>query len=192
MTKLIITGNPGVGKHTSAKYVIQRLGSGSILDINKFAISHNAVLNKHPKYGVEVDTKKLAKLLGIDLSEPKKFTIIVGHLAPYVLEPAGIDLVVVLRRSPYELRRTFEQRRYSLHKTRENVASEILGVSLYDSLQTFGKGKIAELDTTLKGPEDIASQIILLMHHKLPRKIGVVDWLSLVQKKGDLQKFLEY
>jgi adenylate kinase len=192
MTKLIITGNPGVGKHTSAKYVIQRLGSGSILDINKFAISHNAVLNKHPKYGVEVDTKKLAKLLSIDLSEPKKFTIIVGHLAPYVLEPAGIDLVVVLRRSPYELRRTFEQRRYSLHKTRENVASEILGVSLYDSLQTFGKGKIAELDTTIKGPEDIASQIILLMHHRLPRKIGVVDWLSLVQKKGDLQKFLEY
>jgi adenylate kinase len=192
MTKLIITGNPGVGKHTSAKYVIQRLGSGTILDINKFAISHNAVLNKHTKYGLEVDTKKLAKLLGIQLRQPKKFIIIVGHLAPYILGPAEIDLVIVLRRSPYELRRTFEQRKYSLHKTRENVASEILGVSLYDSLQTFGKDKIAELDTTIKRPGDVADQIILLMHHKIPRKIGVVDWLSLVHKKGDLQKLLEY
>jgi adenylate kinase len=192
MTKLVITGNPGVGKHTSAKFIIQRIRSGRILDINKLAISQNAVLNKHNnKYGIEVDIKKLAKLLATQLSESKNL-IIVGHLAPYVLEPTGIDLVIVLRRSPYELIRVFEQRKYSLHKIRENVASEILGVSLYDSLQTFGKEKIAELDTTVKGPTDIANQILLLLHQKRTRKIGIVDWLSLVHKKGDLQKFLEY
>jgi adenylate kinase len=192
MTKLVITGNPGVGKHTSAKFIIQRIRSGRILDINKLAISQNAVLNKHNnKYGIEVDIKKLAKLLATQLSESKNL-IIVGHLAPYVLEPTGIDLVIVLRRSPYELIRVFEQRKYSLHKIRENVASEILGVSLYDSLQTFGKEKIAELDTTVKGPRDIANQILLLLHQKRTRKIGIVDWLSLVHKKGDLQKFLEY
>jgi adenylate kinase len=193
MTKLVITGNPGVGKHTSAKFIIQRIRSGRILDINKLAISQNAVLNKHNnKYGIEVDIKKLAKLLATQLSESKNLIIIVGHLAPYVLEPTGIDLVIVLRRSPYELIRVFEQRKYSLHKIRENVASEILGVSLYDSLQTFGKEKIAELDTTVKGPRDIANQILLLLHQKRTRKIGIVDWLSLVHKKGDLQKFLEY
>jgi adenylate kinase len=192
MTKLVITGNPGVGKHTSAEFVIQRIGSGSILDINKLAIGHNAVLNKHTKYGIEIDTKKVAKLLATQLRESKNLIIIVGHLAPYVLEPTGIDLVIVLRRSPYELIKIFEQRKYSLHKIRENVASETLGVSLYDSLQTFGKEKIAELDTTVKGPRDIANQIVLLLDQKKTRKIGIVDWLSLVHKKGDLQKFLEY
>ena len=192
MTKLVITGNPGVGKHTSAKFVIQRIGSGSILDINKLAISQNAVLNKHTKYGIEIDTKKVAKLLATQLRESKNLIIIVGHLAPYVLEPTGIDLVIVLRRSPYELIKIFEQRKYSLHKIRENVASETLGVSLYDSLQTFGKEKIVELNTTVKGPRHIANQIVLLLHQKKTRKIGIVDWLSLVYKKGDLQKFLEY
>jgi adenylate kinase len=192
MTKLVITGNPGVGKHTSAKFVIQRIGSGSILDINKLAISQNAVLNKHTKYGIEIDTKKVAKLLATQLRESKNLIIIVGHLAPYVLEPTGIDLVIVLRRSPYDLIKIFEQRKYSPHKIRENVASEILGVSLYDSLRTFGKEKIAELNTTVKGPRHIANQIVLLLHQKKTRKIGIVDWLSLVYKKGDLQKFLEY
>jgi adenylate kinase len=192
MTRLVITGNPGVGKHTSAKFIIRRIGSGSILDINKLAISQNAFLNKHSKYGIEVDTKKLAKLLATKLTESKDLVIIVGHLAPYVLEPTGIDLVIVLRRSPYELIRVFEERKYSLHKIRENVASEILGVSLFDSLQTFGKEKIAEADTTVKAPIDIASQILLLLHQKRARKIGIVDWLSLVHKKGDLQKLLEY
>ena len=192
MTRLVITGNPGVGKHTSAKFIIRMIGSGSILDINKLAISQNAVLNKHSKYGIEVDTKKLAKLLATKLTESKDLVIIVGHLAPYVLEPTGVDLVIVLRRSPYELIRVFEERKYSLHKIRENVASEILGVSLFDSLQTFGEEKIAELDTTVKGPRDIATQILLLLRQKRARKIGIVDWLSLVHKKGDLQKLLEY
>jgi adenylate kinase len=139
-----------------------------------------------------VDTKKLAKLLTTQLSGSKDLTIIIGHLAPYVLDPADIDFVAVLRRSPYELIRTFEQRNYSIHKIRENVASEIIGVCLYDSLQTFGKEKIAELDTTSKRPEDIATQIILALNQKSPKKIGTVDWLSLVHQKGDLRKFLEY
>jgi adenylate kinase len=194
MTKLVITGNPGVGKHTSAKLVIQRIGPGSIIDINKLAISQKAILKRRrTKYGgIEVDTKKLAKLLATQLEESKGVILVVGHLAPYVLEPTRIDLVIVLRRSPYDLIRVFERRMYSLHKIRENLASEILDISLYDNLQTFGKEKIAELDTTLKTPGDTANDIILLLRQKRERKIGTVDWLSLVHKKGDLNKFLEY
>lgn len=191
-TKLVITGNPGVGKHTCAKYVLEKIGSGNIVDINKLAVSHNAILDKDSQDGLVVNTKKLAKLLASRLNESRSLTIIVGHLAPYVLDPTAIDIVTVLRRSPYELIRTFEERSYSLHKIRENVASEIIGVSLYDSIQNFGEEKIAELDTTAKRPEDIAMQIVLLLRRKSTKKIGIVDWLSLVHKKGDLRKLLEY
>jgi adenylate kinase len=192
MTKLVITGNPGVGKHTSAKMVIKRIGSGTIIDINKVAMSHNALFKRRTKYGMEVDTKKVAKLLASQLEQSKGIVIVVGHLAPYVLEPTRIDLVIVLRRSPYELIRIFEERGYSLHKTRQNVASEILDISLYDSLQTFGKEKIAELDTTPNSPGDTANDIVLLLRQKMSMRIGTVDWLSLVHKNGDLNKFLEY
>jgi|SRR5215217_1297354 len=191
-TKLVITGNPGVGKHTCAKYVVQTIGSGSIVDINKLAVSHNAILDNDSKHSLEVNTKKLAKLLASRLEESRNLIIIVGHLAPYVLEPTAIDIVTVLRRSPYELIRTFKERNYPFHKIRENVASEIIGVSLYDSIQNFGKEKIAELDTTAKRPQDIAMQIVLLLKRKSTKKIGIVDWLSLVHKKGDLRKLLEY
>jgi broad-specificity NMP kinase len=116
----------------------------------------------------------------------------VGHLAPYVLDPTAIDIVTVLRRSPYELIRTFEERNYPIHKIRENVASEIIGVTLYDCIQNFGKEKIAELDTTARRPQDIAMQIVLLLKRKSTKKVDTVDWLSLVNKKGDLHKLLEY
>ncbi len=191
-TKLVITGNPGVGKHTSAKSVIEKIGSGNIIDINKLAVSHDAILKKHSKYGLEVDIKKLANLLALQLRESRDLTIIVGHLAPYVLNRSDIDLVTVLRRSPYDLIWTFKQRRYSVDKIRENVASEIIGVSFYDSLRTFGKEKVSEVDATLKKPGDVATQIILALDQKIAKEIGIVDWLSLVHEKGDLQKFLEY
>ena len=191
-TRLVITGNPGVGKHTCAKYVVEKIGSGNIVDINKLAISHNAISDKDSQHGLEVNTKKLAKLLASRLKESRSLMIIVGHLAPYVLDPTDIDIVTVLRRSPYDLIRTFEKRSYPLDKIRENVASEIIGVSLYDSIQNFGEEKIAELDTTAKRPEDIAMQVVLLLKRKSTKKIGTVDWLSLVNKKGDLRKLLEY
>ena len=191
-TKLVITGNPGVGKHTCAKYVVQTIGSGSIVDINKLAVSHNAILDNDSKHSLEVNTKKLAKLLASRLEESRNLIIIVGHLAPYVLEPTAIDIVTVLRRSPYELIRTFEERNYPFHKIRENVASEIIGVTLYDCIQNFGKEKIVELDTTARRPQDIAMQIVLLLKRKSTKKVDTVDWLSLVNKKGDLRKLLEY
>jgi len=186
--RLVITGNPGVGKHTSAKIIAEKLDA-EIIDINKVAIGNNAIAKKTSK-GLDVDTKKLSRLLAKALAA-KKDLIIVGHLAPYVLKPAGVDMVAVLRRSPYELEKTFEKRKYTAEKSRENMASEILGVSLYDSLKTFGKRKVAEFDTTGKTPEQTAGEIISTLQKKSPKKT-VIDWLAMVSEKGDMQKFFEY
>ncbi|MGB7639147.1 MAG: adenylate kinase family protein [Nitrososphaeraceae archaeon] len=192
MIRLVITGNPGVGKHTSAEFIAQKIQGIKIIDINKFAIDKNAILGRDRKYGIDVDVKKLSKLIDYELRTTTRDFAIIGHLAPYVLKRSRIDFVVVLRRSPYELMKTLEQRKYSLEKIRENVASEILGVSLYDALKTFGKDKIVELDTTGKTPEYIAGKIMLVIQRGGSGKIGIVDWLSLVYKKGDLHNFLEY
>jgi broad-specificity NMP kinase len=71
------------------------------------------------------------------------------------------------------------------------LASEILGVSLYDSLKTFGKRKVAEFDTTSKTPEQTASEIISTLQKKTQKKTGI-DWLAIVSERGDMQKFFEY
>ena len=77
------------------------------------------------------------------------------NLVPYLLKPDEIDLVVVMRRSPYEIIRTFEDREYSPEKIRENVVSEILGISFYDALKTFGKDKVIEFDATGKTSQHV-------------------------------------
>lgn len=189
--KLAITGNPGVGKHTSTKFVCEKLGDVKIIDINKVIIDNNAFLPNDDRNGKEVDIKKTSKLIRYELKK-RGDLVIIGHLVPYVLKPDGIDLVVVMRRSPYEIIKTFEDREYSSEKIRENVASEILGISFYDALKTFGKNKLIEFDATGKTPQQNAEEMVLLLQNKLRHEIGMVDWLSLVYEKGDVQKFLEY
>ncbi|HYY39846.1 MAG TPA: AAA family ATPase [Nitrososphaera sp.] len=185
--RLVITGNPGVGKHTSAKIIAEKMGT-EIIDINEVAIDNNAIA-KDTDRGLEIDVKRLVRLLA-KLRKAKKDLVLVGHLAPYVLKPAGISLVAVLRRSPYELEKTLKERGYRIDKVRENLASEILGTSLYDSLKTFGKRKVAEFDTTGKTPKQTADEILAALNKK-PKLIGI-DWLILVSEKGDMQKFFEY
>jgi adenylate kinase len=192
LTRIVITGNPGVGKHTCARVVSKQLGNTTIIDINEVVVSTTALrAHNDACKGLEVDIKKARKLLQSEIDKTKD-AVIVGHLAPYVLRPSGIDLVIVLRRSPYELTEIFQQRMYAPHKMKENVSAEILGITLYDSLQTFGKKKIAELDATAKFPQDLAIEAISILQKKSRNQIGIVDWLALIYQKGDVQKLLEY
>jgi adenylate kinase len=193
--RLVITGNPGVGKHTSAKIIAEKIDA-EIIDINNVAIDNNAI-GKNTDLGFEVDVKRLVRLLE-KLLKIKGNLVIVGHLAPYVLKPSGISLVAVLRRSPYELEKTLKKRGYSIDKVRENVASEILGTSLYDSLKTFGKRKVAEFDTTGKTPDETADEILAALQKNTKSrsrsrtKLLGIDWLILVSENGDMQRFFKY
>jgi adenylate kinase len=185
--RLVITGNPGVGKHTTA-FELKKILGLVLIDINDLAVQHHAFLRTP---NLEIDSRKIATIIESKLGDSQR-TVIVGHLAPYVLKKEWIDLTIVLRRSPYAILSTLESRKYSSEKIRENVASEILGVILYDSVQCFGKEKIAELDTTQTTSTEICEKIISLIEGKTGRKIGVVDWLSLVNERGDVGRFLEY
>jgi len=185
--RLVITGNPGVGKHTTA-FELKKILDMVLIDINDLAVQHHAFLQTP---NLEIDSRKIAAIIESKLGESQR-TVIVGHLAPYVLKKEWIDLTIVLRRSPYTILSTLESRNYSVEKIRENVASEILGVILYDSVQCFGKEKIAELDTTQTTSTEICEKIISLIKGNMGRKIGVVDWLSLVNERGDVGRFLEY
>ena len=189
--RFVITGNPGVGKHTTAKIIAEKINA-DIIDINDVAIDNNAT-GKKTDLGLDVDVKRLVRLLEKQLKAERDL-VIVGHLAPYVLRPVGISLVAVLRRSPYELEKTLKKRAYSVDKVRENVASEILGTSLYDSLKTFGKRKVAEFDTTGKTPKETTDEILAALQKKSKSKsklIGI-DWLNLVSEKGDMRRFFKY
>jgi len=184
---LVITGSPGVGKHTVAKMVAKELGQ-KLIDINKIAIKNNAIIMKD-SMGYVVDLKKLSFLLRRSIT---KNCLVVGHLAPYVLKKSDASLVIVLRRSPYELKKVYKKRGYLKQKVIDNISSEIIGVCLYDAIKKFGKDKVAEVDSTAKNTKKVTNEILSIFMGKSSRSVGKVDWLSLIVKNNDLQKFFEY
>jgi adenylate kinase len=186
--RLVITGNPGTGKHTSARIVAERLGA-EMIDVNKVALENGAILAETGR-GADIDTKKLGRLLASILKK-KGNLVIVGHLAPYAMKATGIDMVAVLRRSPAKLEATLAERKYSREKINENVSAEIIGVLLYDAIKAFGKRKVAEFDTTNRTPEETADEIISTVQKKSQKKVGIVDWLAILSE-DEVQKFFAY
>ena len=182
---LIITGNPGVGKHTIVNLLHEQDKSFEILDISRFAIKKN--LGKQVEDGIEIDTVRLAKDVKKLVLEK---SLIVGHLAPYVFDKSMIDLVIVLRKNPYDLVDIYKERKYQDSKIKENVGSEILGVIANDALKSFGKEKTFEVNTTEKTPEAVLNEINEIIKNK--KGGDVVDWLSLVAEKNDMNRFFDY
>ena len=71
--RLVITGSPGVGKHTSAELVAKRLQETPIVDINRIVLDNNAVFENNEEnsdqndctnqYGIDIDVYKSSQLL---------------------------------------------------------------------------------------------------------------------------------
>ena len=182
---LVITGNPGVGKHTIADLFVKQNSSYQIFDINKFAIEKG--LGEQTDDGIEVDTKKLKnEIQKLNLEK----LLIVGHLAPYVLDESNIEYVIILRKNPYELIKIYEKRKYQNPKIKENSGSEVLGVIANDSITSFGKKKSFEVDATDKTPEIILKRIQDIMNNQ--ESGDIVDWLKLIEEKNEMNKFFDY
>lgn len=180
----VITGTPGVGKHTIAKE-ISRILSLPIIDINEIAKNFN--LFEKSNETNDVDVRRLEKILK---EEIKQSSIIVGHLAPYVLNSNQVSKVVVLRKNPYDLIPTYEKRNYSKEKIKDNLGSEVLGIILYDSISKLGKSKIFQIDITNQIVEKSVKKVIEAIKGKT--QSDEVDWLEMVSEKNNLDQFFAY
>ena len=181
---LVITGNPGVGKHTIAKSLAKVLDY-EIFDINKIALE-SKIYEKTNETN-DVDIIKLKKILRKKIS---KKSIIVGHLAPYALTKSQVSKAIILRKSPYKLSQIYKKRKYSKKKIAENLESEILGIITYDTIKKFGKNKSFQVDTSSKSISKVTKTITDILNGRSKKEM--VDWLSVVTEKKDLQKFFSY
>jgi len=177
---IVITGNPGVGKHTVTQEIAEKMKL-SVLDINTIA-KDSGLFEKNGDTN-DIDIEELEKILKQKIS---KNNIIVGHLAPYVLEKNQIKIMIVLRRSPYDLISVYKKRKYSENKIRENAGSEILGIITHDAIDRFQE-KIFQINVTEKTIPEVVEKIMKVISENGGSE--EVDWLELVRKNNDLGKF---
>ncbi len=177
---IVITGNPGVGKHTITQEIAEKLEL-SIIDIN--SIAKDAGLFEKNKDTYDVDTVKLEKILEQKISEKK---VIVGHLAPYVLDKNKVKIVIVLRRNPYDLISVYKERKYTDEKSKENLGSEVLGVIAHDAISKFQE-KAFQINTSGKSIQEMVEKVMTVISSNEGNE--EVDWLDLVTKNNDLKKF---
>ena len=177
---IVITGNPGVGKHTIAHEIAKRLGL-SILDINNLA-KDEGLFEKNSDV-IEIDVLKLEKIMKKqDLTDK----IIVGHLAPYILEKNKVKTVIVLRRNPYHLMSIYKERKYSERKSKENASSEILGIIANDAINRFHE-KTFQINIA---EQDIQKTIQKVMKVITAGKGNeTIDWLEMIKKNNDFREF---
>ena len=177
---LVLTGNPGVGKHTVSKILAETLGY-KIVDVNKEAVKAGM---SEQNDSVDVDVEKTKKLLEEKISDN---SLIVGHLAPFVVSKELVSTVIVLRKNPYDLIEIYEKRNYSDKKKNDNLGSEILGIIAYDSIQNLGEDKTFQINTTSITAEETAKKIEDVINRN--SKGDVIDWLTDITQKNDLKKF---
>nr|AIF22045.1 putative nucleotide kinase [uncultured marine thaumarchaeote SAT1000_07_E02] len=103
---LVLTGNPGVGKHTVSKKLAEILDY-EIVDVNKEAVK---VGMQKQSDSIDVDVEKTQKMLKDKISDK---SLIVGHLAPFVVSKELVSKVIVLRKNPYDLIQIYDKRNYS-------------------------------------------------------------------------------
>jgi len=177
---IVITGNPGVGKHTITQLIADKMKL-SIIDINK--IAKDSELFEKNNNTNDVDVEILEKILESKIS---KNNIIVGHLAPYVLRKNQVKVMIVLRRSPYDLIPVYKNRKYDDVKIKDNVGSEILGIITNDAMDKFQE-KTFQINVSGKTVVKVYEKIMSVIMNKKGNE--VVDWLELVRKNNDLRKF---
>ena len=180
----VITGSPGVGKHTITKEISKILNL-QVFDINQIAKEKNLFERTDETNDVDVD--KLEKIIKEKILQP---SLIVGHLAPYVLVSNQIKKIIVLRKNPYDLIQIYQNRGYSEKKIKDNIGSEALGIILYDSITKFGMDKTVQIDVSEKTVEEITEKVMGIIKGEIINE--EIDWLPLISDKNDLKEFFAY
>ena len=114
-------------------------------------------------------------------------SLIVGHLAVYVISKTQVSKAIVLRKDPYELTQIYEKRNYANEKKNDNLGSEILGTIAYDSIKKFGSDKTFQVNTTSLTQKQTVKKIENIVYDN--SEGDTVDWLTEISKKNDFKKF---
>ncbi|MBR9683341.1 AAA family ATPase [Candidatus Woesearchaeota archaeon] len=145
MTTLIISGTPGTGKSTLAKFLAPKLKFHH-LDIHRYYKKISSGYSKK-KQCYNIDLKKLEKLIQEKLTQHPNL-IVDSHITHH-LPKKLVNLCIITKCSDLkELKKRLQKRKYSQKKIEENIQCEIFDVCLAEAKKQ--KHHILVVDTCQK------------------------------------------
>jgi len=188
---IIVTGSPGVGKSTVSKKLALKLFAKH-LDVSKIVEEFDVIdrFDEERETAI-VNLNKLSKALIEKIESSEIDVIIDGHLAPHVIPDRLVNLAIILRRNPQQVEKELKKRGYSDKKVKENVRCEILDICLLDCIIKYGKEKCYEIDTTDKDLNFIVDELEKVIKGLVMKRVGVIDWLELINKENKLNYYFE-
>ena len=152
MKVIAITGPPGTGKTTLAKYLEKKLKFAR-LDLHHYYKQISTGYD-YSKKCYDIDLGKLEKLVK---EKSKENNLIVDSHISHLLKK--VDLCIVLTCSDLKkLEKRLQDRKYSQKKVRENLDAEIFQVCLNEAKER--KHKIIEVDTGKRfGKDELVKKV---------------------------------
>jgi len=123
-----------------------------------------------------VDVDYLRKKIG-EIGDGEDI-IVEGHYA----HEMPVDIVIVLRCHPDELRKRLEKRGYGERKIRENMEAEAMGLITAEALSYYGKDKVFEVDTTNKEVESSAEEVEHIIATRDRKYLARINYMEEILK----------
>ncbi len=189
---IFISGTPGTGKTTVSRLLSSKLNVPNI-DLGKLAVREKFVSGIDKKRGsLIVDVSKLKHRLKEIVENSKGYVIVEGHYGVEVIPVKLLEFAFVLRCDPQVLSARLKKDRVKKEEISENLAAEILDICLWDAIRAYSIKRVCEIDTTKKSVKPVVNEILDVLRGKKKAAVGKVDWLSKLEKEGNLEKFMAY
>lgn len=187
----MVTGTPCVGKTAVSVLLASRLNALHV-DLGELVERERLSSGVDKARGaLIVDTGRVASRVREILESCELDVIVDGHYAVDVAPAKAVHRVFVLRRDPEELKRLMEAHGFEGKKLWENLAAEILDVSLYDAVRVCGQDRVCEINATSKTVVEVVGEIVSVLEGEKSCAVGIVDWLGKLEKEKRLDEFLK-
>ncbi len=177
---IVVTGTPGVGKTVVARLLAKKIGFtfSSLGDLVRKERLHKGFDRRARSYVIDERSVR-RKLRGYFEDHREKGIVFETHYVSSILPKTRGMVAIVLRLDPVILAERLHARNWPKLKIWENVESEMIDVSLYDSLKVLGKTRVLEIDATGKRPEELVREIFkVLSRNKRWNLKSSPDWLK--------------
>ncbi len=171
---IVISGVPGTGKSTIAARLSKILGWEKV-DLSETALRHNLVLKEDKERSTYVIDEDAVRAW-VRRKASEEPLIVDSHYGEIVDDNILLKLFV-LRLRPDILLERLLKRGWHPRKVAENVEAELLGVCTANALEEHPRGKVCEVDTTRKTPDEVAEEILMTLARERECLLGI-DWLS--------------